>query len=173
MKTKVLVWASVLVVAIMFALCSGVSGANPTPAKGTTKINPKDRALMVWMPAGEFIMGATARENAALIKRYSVPEKFKAVFESQGPQHKVYLNGYWIYKYEVTVAQYREFCRATRRQMPDAPEWGWKDRNPMLNVTWNDADAYARWAACSLPTEAQWETAARGTDGRTYPWGNK
>jgi len=86
--------------------------------------------------------------------------------------HKVYLSGYWIYKTPVTVDMYRKFCAATRRSMPEAPHWGWKGDHPIVNVTWHDAKAYCDWADIALPTEAQWEKAARGTDGRTYPWGN-
>jgi formylglycine-generating enzyme required for sulfatase activity len=77
-----------------------------------------------------------------------------------------------MYKNLVTVAQYRRFCEATGRSMPDAPGWGWHDDHPIVNVSWDDARAYAKWAGVSLPTEAQWEKAARGTDGREYPWGN-
>jgi len=113
---------------------------------------------MVWVPAGEFLMGSTDADNEA-----DTDEK---------PQHKVYLDGYWIYKTEVTVAQYRKFCQATGRQMPPEPEWKWQDTHPIVNVTWDDAAAYAQWAGAALPTEAQWEKAARGPDGRLYPWGN-
>ncbi len=56
--------------------------------------------------------------------------------------------------------------------MPEAPDWGWKENHPMVNVDWQDAAEYAKWASVSLPTEAQWEKATRGTDGRIYPWGN-
>ena len=94
------------------------------------------------------------------------------LFDHERPQHRVYLDGYWIYKQEVTVAQYRGFCKATGRKMPNKPSWGWRDDHPITNVTWEDAATYAEWAGMSLPTEAQWEKAARGTDGRTYPWGN-
>ena len=122
---------------------------------GDVRINPKDGAEMVWVPAGEFLVGDT--DKGMMLH----------------PQSKVYMDGYWMYKYEVTVAQYRKFCEATNREMPKAPDWGWKDDHPMVNVTWQDAADYAKWAGVSLPTEAQWEKAARGTDGRIYPWGNK
>ena len=75
-------------------------------------------------------------------------------------------------KYPVTVAQYRKFCEATDRKMPNAPDWGWQDSHPIVNVTWDDATAFAEWVGASLPTETQWEKAARGTDGREYPWGD-
>lgn len=102
----------------------------------------------------------------------SVPAVDGLERESQA-QRKVYLDGYWMYKYEVTVAQYRKFCKATGRTMPNVPRWGWKDDHPMVNADPVLAEAYAKWAGCRLPTEAEWEKAARGTDGRRYPWGNK
>jgi len=117
-----------------------------------TKTNPKDHAEMIWIPSGPFPMGDTDFED--------------------NPRHTVMLSGYYIYKNLVTVAMYREFCQATQRKMPDPPKWGWVDDHPIVNVTWDDARAYADWAGVSLPTEAQWEKAARGTDGRRYPWGN-
>ena len=126
------------------------------PAAGAVRINPRDGAEMVYVPAGEFLMGSKDGEAEP----------------AERPQHKVYLDGSWMYKNDVTVAQYRSYCKATKRELPDAPEWGWKDDHPMVNVTWDDAKAYCGWAGASLPTEAQWEKAARGTDGRKYPWGN-
>jgi formylglycine-generating enzyme required for sulfatase activity len=139
---------------------SGSAGASlsrpPANAKrGDTWTNPVDGAVMVFILAGEFIMGSNDGGD------------------DEKPQHRVTLDGYWIYKHEVTVAQYRKFCNATGRQMPDAPSWGWKDNHPIVKVTWHDATAYAQWAGVRLPTEAEWEKAARGTDGRKYPWGNE
>jgi formylglycine-generating enzyme required for sulfatase activity len=138
---------------------------------GDVRINPKDGAEMVWVPAGEFLMGTSDEEIAQLLKEN--PEWKAEWFNDEKPQRKVYLDGYWIYKYEVTVAQYRKFCEETTRKMPPAPEWGWNDDHPIVWVTWTDALDYAKWAKMALPTEAQWEKAARGTDGRQYPWGNK
>jgi formylglycine-generating enzyme required for sulfatase activity len=97
-------------------------------------------------------------------------------FDNETPQHEVTLPGYWMGKYPVTVAQFREF----------AAEYRWADwkslqkpgHHPMVHVTWHDALAYCRWLAgktglpVTLPSEAEWEKAARGTDGRLYPWGD-
>ena len=125
----------------------------PAPVTPTgAKINPKDGAEMVYVASGPFLMGDDD--------------------ESDNPRHTVTLSGYYIYKNDVTVAMYRKFCHATGRQMPDAPSWGWKDARPIVNVAWDDAKAYCDWAGVYLPTEAQWEKAARGPAGRKYPWGN-
>lgn len=123
--------------------------------KGQIRINQKDGAVMVRVPSGLFIMG---NDNG-----YEDNDK---------PEHKVYLNGYWIYKYPVTVKQFHTFCKSTGRIMPKKPKWGWKDNHPIVNVSWDDANAYANWAGVKLPTEAQWEKAARGNNGLLYPWGN-
>jgi len=125
-----------------------------TPRSGKVRVNPRDGAEMVYVPAGEFIMGSED-------------------YSDEKPQRKVHLDGYWMHRYPVTVAQYRRFCSETRRKMPNPPHWGWKDDHPIVSVSWHDANAYAEWAGVALPTEAQWEKAARGTDGRQYVWGNQ
>ena len=113
----------------------------------TTRLNLKDGAEMCYVPAGTFLMGNDRRV--------------------------VDVSPFWMYKHPVTVKQYRQFCTETGRDMPDPPNWGWKDDHPIVNVSWFDAKAYADWAGVQLPTESQWEKAARGTDGRVYPWGNE
>ncbi|HEY3376421.1 MAG TPA: SUMF1/EgtB/PvdO family nonheme iron enzyme, partial [Armatimonadota bacterium] len=133
---------------------------------GVTSTNATDGAAMVWVPAGTFPMGSIGGVGDA----------------NERPVHSVSHDGYWIYKYEVTVAQYRAFCTATSRALPPFPSgksWtgktGWGDpalqQHPIVNVTWDDASAYAEWARVQLPTEAQWEYAARGARGNNYPWG--
>jgi len=150
----------ILFVVIVLVLIVGGGGVVwymiSTRMGGPVRINPKDGAVMVYVPAGEFLMGSKEGEGAL----------------DEQPQHIVFLSGYWIYYTEVTVAQYRQFCKAMSREMPYPPSWGWQDNDPIVFVPWEYANAYAQWAGVALPTEAQWEKAARGTDGRICPWGN-
>lgn len=139
---------------VLSVLCSAAFAAELSLSKSLPNANVADDSAMITIPAGQFIMGSNRGD-----------------LEEQ-PAHKVYLDAYQIGKYEVTVGQYRAFCEATGKQMPKAPQWGWKENHPIVNVTWSDAKAYCEWAGGRLPTEAEWEKAARGTDGRAYPWGN-
>ena len=117
-----------------------------------------DGSVMVLIPAGEFVMG----------KDGAPPEL------GESPAHRVYLDAFYIDKYEVTNAQYQRFMEATGTPAPDF----WTDPmmnepdQPVVGVTWHQAKAYCEWVGKRLPTEAEWEKAARGTDERIYPWGN-
>jgi formylglycine-generating enzyme required for sulfatase activity len=123
----------------------------------TSRIGEKPNE-MVLVPAGEFTMGSNDR----------LPD--------EGPEHKVTLAEFSIDKYEVTNLQYKQFIDATNRKSPQHfrnrtfPEG--KPDHPVTYVTWFDANDYCEWAGKRLPTEQEWEKTARGTDARTYPWGN-
>ena len=126
-----------------------------TPPPAGRELIGKDGAPIVLVSAGEFTMGGDSIDN---------------------PRHPVYLDAFYMDKYEVTASRYAKFLQATRRQLP----FKWSEMSlvshgdrPVIGVTWEDADAYCRWASKRLPTEAEWEKAARGMDGREYPWGNE
>lgn len=113
------------------------------------------------IPAGEFQMGDNFNEGQG----------------NEIPVHTVYLDEYRVSKHEVTFEQYDVFCRETNRVIPDDRGWG-RENMPVFYINWYDAEAFCAWLAektgknIHLPTEAQWEKAARGTDQRRYPWGN-
>lgn len=141
-----------------------------------------DDAAMVYVPAGYFLRGTTKATAEAL------RGQFGDVFGVETPQRSIYLSAYYIDKFEVTNRQYGRFLDAFNRGNlllhPDAPPdkdympTYWRDSrlngpdHPVTAVDWYDAYAYCRWAGKELPTEAQWEKAARGPDGLSYPWGN-
>lgn len=149
----------------LFAVCPQHPPQTTPPVKVIEKINPVDSAEMVFIPAGDFQMGFTTQELSDIHRRHADwPEAHLA---AQTAAHRVHVNGFWLYRYEVTVSQYRQFCWMTGR-----PEPAGAHDLPITNVTWTDAAAYCKWAGGQLPSEAEWEYAARGTDGRRYPWGN-
>jgi sulfatase modifying factor 1 len=131
---------------------------NPTQASGSDLIfviSAADNQYrdMVYIPGGPFKMG----------RKFQQDEK---------PIHTVTVQGFYMDKFEVTVKQFREYCQKTRRTMPRQPYWN-DENHPVVNVSWIEANQYTKWAGKRLPTEAEWEYAARsGSIGNYYDWGN-
>ena len=152
--------AGVNVMIVAFATRTLTHTATPTP---TTRISDIDGMVMVYVPEGDFEMGSNDGDG------------------TEQPIHTVYLDAFWIDRTEVTNAMYAD-CVATgsctepysRESYTYNSYYGNSqfDDYPVINVDWNQAQAYCEWAGKRLPSEAEWEKAARGTDGRTYPWGD-
>jgi formylglycine-generating enzyme required for sulfatase activity len=134
----------------------------PTPGIGSTMISDKDGMTLLYVPAGEFIMGS---ENGS---------------DDEQPVHTVYLDAFWIDQTEVTNNMYMlcvdaGVCKEPADKSSFSRSRYYSNSNfdnyPVIFVDWSKAKTYCEWADRRLPTEAEWEKAARGTDGRTYPWG--
>ena len=149
---------------------------SPALGIGSTMISYKNDMVMVYVPAGEFEMGNDIGEHG-----------------DEMPMRTIYLDSFWIYKTEVTNAMFAEFLNASGNWKESGAKWlnagddgvrihyseeawipyeGLED-HPVAEVTWYGAQAYCKWAKDRLPTEAEWEKASGGTDGRTYPWGEE
>jgi formylglycine-generating enzyme required for sulfatase activity len=145
---------------VLLGLAISVYAVSPESGRAVrTSSKGLDKPEMVYVPSGEFLMG----HNPPTV--------------DYGPIRRIYQGSFWITKNDITVSQFADFCDATGFKFDwqgRKPPWGWdgKDNRPMVNVTWDEARAYCKWAGGDLPTEAEWEKAARGIDGRNYPWGN-
>ncbi len=162
---------TVFVVSLLFCLAACVLAARSLPTESqlpapltaipSARVSALDGSTMVYVPAGDFIMGSADSDVE--------PEA------DTKPQHAVYLDAFWIDRAEVTNAAYSRCiaagpCQSSALLVNDArPEHA---DHPVQGVTWDMARTYCEWAGRRLPTEAEWEKAARGTDERQYPWGN-
>jgi eukaryotic-like serine/threonine-protein kinase len=144
------------------------STAAPRPSLVPTLASGNDGMALVYVPAGKFLMGSAATDSFGQ--------------KNEEPQHTVDLDAFWIDRTDVTNAMYTQCVSAGACQKPKAlvsktrpdyytnPQYA---QYPVVFVTWDDAQAYCAWAGRRLPTEAEWEKAARGTEGALYPWGNQ
>jgi formylglycine-generating enzyme required for sulfatase activity len=159
-----------------FTLAQQVSDP-AAPDEGAHALLPEPETVPV--PEGTFKMGTSPEEARIAIEEFGVKKEW---IENEQPQHEVFLSDYAIGKYPVTNREYQAFVVDTDRQPPshwDGAEYPeGKGGHPVVHVSWEDATAYCAWLRkktgkdYELPTEAQWEKAARGTDARIFPWGN-
>jgi eukaryotic-like serine/threonine-protein kinase len=151
------------------------------PVIGSTWMRPADGMTMVYVPEGSFSMGSDPDVTLEICLHYGLEGCPRDMWVDEAPIHNVYMDAYWIDETEVTNAMYAKCVSAGACQPPTSnasshqysyyidPKYV---NYPVIYVTWTDAVNYCQWAGGRLPTEAEWEKAARGTDGRRYPWGN-
>jgi formylglycine-generating enzyme required for sulfatase activity len=174
--------AALLVVIVVMLIIRGGGGGG-----GSISVSPVDGMEQEYVPAGEFTMGSADGDSQAV--------------SDEKPQHRVYLDAYWVDRTKVTNAMFAKFVAASgykthaeeigaapvfntaSKQSEETTGANWQhprgvdsditglEQHPVVQVSWNDAAAYCAWVGRRLPTEAEWEKAARGTDGRKFPWG--
>jgi iron(II)-dependent oxidoreductase len=179
-KEKWVISISTILLIIYSAFALGNKGSSNNLTIKATPTNqvsinssPKPQDDMLLIPAGEFLMGSTEQEISDAWRQNDGGWE-RQDYISSYPQRKITLPDFYIDKKEVSNGDYGMFVEATKRPAPSL----WDDQTlnspnqPAIGVDWNDAAAYCRWLEKRLPSEAEWEKAARGTDGRAWPWGN-
>jgi iron(II)-dependent oxidoreductase len=154
-----------------------------------TWINETDGSVMRLIPAGDFIMGSTVEQTEAAKRMDKAGPQFPLLHET--PQFRATIGNFYLGAFAVTNEQFARFLSEMKPSPAQLQRWiSWLDRiaikpnesyyavpefqnHPAINVTWFGAEAYCQWAGMRLPTEIEWEKAARGTFGRVFPWGNE
>lgn len=128
---------------------------------------------MILIPAGEFIFGVDQKEIKAIIKNLKIGWD-QNIYPREHPKQTKTLPSYYIDRYEVTNEQYSKFVKVTKHRESRFAKYPQLNapKQPVVGVGWEDAKDYCTWTHKRLPSEEEWEKAARGTDGRTWPWGN-